>query len=49
MDFLHRFQSGFRPGDSRVTQLVYIVHKIYECLDRCSEAFDKLLVKLKNP
>ena len=35
--FFYRFQSGFRPGDSTVMQLVYIVHKIYEALEEGSE------------
>ena len=29
----HKFQSGFRPGDSTVLQLLFIVHKIYEVLE----------------
>ena len=50
--FFYRFQSGFRPGDSTVMQLVYIVHRIHEALDRgnevravfldISKAFDKV-------
>ena len=32
-----RQQVGFRPGDSTVMQLVYIVHKIYEALEKGSE------------
>lgn len=36
-NFFYRFQSGFRPGDSTVMQLVYIVHRIQECLDRGNE------------
>ncbi|CAB4010992.1 Hypothetical predicted protein, partial [Paramuricea clavata] len=49
--FLNDFQSGFRPGDSTVNQLTYIVHKIYEALEMgkevrmvfldFSKAFDK--------
>ena len=35
--FFYRFQSGFRPGDSTVMQLVYVVHKIYEALEEGSE------------
>ena len=31
--FLNDFQAGFRPRDSTVTQLTYIVHKIYEALE----------------
>ena len=50
--FLSPFQSGFRPGDSTVNQLIYIVHRIYEALDSgnevrmvfldISKAFDKV-------
>ena len=50
--FFYPFQSGFRPGDSTVMQLTFIVHKIYEPLDRgnevravfldISKAFDKV-------
>ena len=50
--FLNPFQSGFRPGDSTVNQLVFIVHKIYEALEEgkevrmvfldISKAFDKV-------
>ena len=36
--FLNLFQSGFRPGDSTVNQLVFIVHKIYEALEQGKEA-----------
>lgn len=36
--FLNPFQSGFRPGDSTVNQLVFIVHKIYEALEQGKEA-----------
>ena len=32
--FFYRFQSGFRPGDSTVMQLVYLVHEIYEALEK---------------
>ena len=35
--FFYRFQSDFCPGDSTVNQLVYIVHKIYEALERDNE------------
>ena len=35
--FFYKFQSGFRPGDSTVMQLVYIVHEIYEALEEGSE------------
>jgi hypothetical protein len=34
---LNRFQSGFRPGDSIVNQLILIVHKIYEALESGKE------------
>ena len=30
--FLYKFQSGFRPGDSTINQLIFLVHKIYEAL-----------------
>ena len=33
----YRFQSGFRPGDSTVVQLVYIVNKIYQALENGHE------------
>jgi hypothetical protein len=36
--FLNPFQSGFRPGDSTVNQLILIVHKIYEALEQGKEA-----------
>jgi hypothetical protein len=49
---LNPFQSGFRPGDSKVNQLVFIIHKIYEALEQgkevrmvfldISKAFDKV-------
>jgi hypothetical protein len=52
IQFLNRFQSGFRPGDSTVNQLILIVHKIYEALESgkevrmvfldISKAFDKV-------
>ena len=35
--FFYRFQSGFRPGDSTVMQLVYIVHEIFEALEKDNE------------
>ena len=35
--FFYRLQSGFRPGDSTVMQLVYIVNQIYEAIDRGNE------------
>ena len=50
--FLYKFQSGIRPGDSTIYQLIFLFHKIYEALeggkevrvvflDRC-KAFDKV-------
>ena len=52
INFLSPYQSGFRPGDSTVNQLIYIVHKIHEALDSgnevrmvfldISKAFDKV-------
>lgn len=36
-DFFDRFQSGFRPGNSPVQQLMYIVHKIYVALEKGNE------------
>ena len=35
--FLNLFQSGFRPTDSIVNQLVFIVHKIVEALEQGKE------------
>ena len=35
--FLHPFQSGFRPGHSTTSQLTYIIHQIYECLENGKE------------
>ena len=50
--FLNPLQSGFRPGDSTINQLTYMVHKIYDALERgkevrmvfldISKAFDKV-------
>jgi hypothetical protein len=50
--FLNPFQSGFRPGDSTVNQLIFITHKIYDALEQgkevrmvfldISKAFDKV-------
>ena len=50
--FLYKFQSGFRPGDSIINQLVFLVHQIYEALEGgkevrvvfldLSKAFDKV-------
>ena len=50
--FLYKFQSGFRPGDSTINLLIFLVHKIYEALEGgkevrvvfldISKAFDKV-------
>ena len=50
--FLYKFQSGFRPGDTTINQLIFLVHKIYEALEGgkevravfldISKAFDKV-------
>ena len=40
-------QSGFRPGDSCVNQLIAITHKIYKSLDDGREVRGVLLVILK--
>ena len=48
--FIYKFQSGFRPGDSTINQLIFLVHKIYEALEGgkevrvvfLSKAFDKV-------
>jgi hypothetical protein len=50
--FLNPLQSGFQPGDSTVNQLICLVHKIYDALERgrevrmvfldISKAFDKV-------
>ena len=52
INFLNPFQSGFRPGDSTVNQLILITSKIYEALEQgkevrmvfldISKAFDKV-------
>ena len=36
--FLYKFQSGFRPGDSTINQMIFLVHKIYEALGGGKEA-----------
>ena len=36
INFFAPLQSGFRPGDSTVNQLIFMVHKIYEALERGS-------------
>ena len=46
--FFYRFQSGFRSGDSTVMQLVYIVNKIYHCLDRGNEVRAVFLIYQKH-
>ena len=50
--FLNPSQSGFRPGDSTVNQVVYLVHRIYAAFEQgkelrmmfldISKAFDKV-------
>ena len=35
--FVNPVQSGFRPGDSTVNQLLYLVHKTYEALEHGNE------------
>jgi hypothetical protein len=35
--FLYKCQSGFRPGDSTVYQLIYIIHQIYSAFDAGKE------------
>jgi hypothetical protein len=35
--FLHSFQSGFRPNHSTTSQLTYIIHRIYQCLEEGKE------------
>jgi hypothetical protein len=55
INFLNLFQSRFRPGDSTVNQLIFIVHKIHEALELgkevrmvfldISKAFDKVWQK----
>ena len=35
--FFYKLQSAFRPGNSTLMQLVYIVHGIYEALEEGSE------------
>ena len=52
ISFLNALQSGFRPGDSTVNQLVYLVHNEMVYLD-ISKAFDRvwhkgLLYKLES-
>ena len=36
-NFLNPLQSGFRPGDSTVNQLVYMVHNFYDAFERGKE------------
>ena len=33
IEYLNPLQSGFRPGNSTVNQLVYLVHEIYDAFD----------------
>ena len=50
--FLYTYQSGFRPGDSTINQLIYITHQIYLAFESgkevrvtfldISKAFDKV-------
>ena len=50
--YLNRLQSGFRPGDSTVNQLIYLVHQIHQAVKDgkevhivfldISKAFDKV-------
>ena len=35
--FFHPFQSGFRPNHSTTSQLTYIIHRIYQCLEEGKE------------
>ena len=52
VEYLNPLQSGFRPGDSTVNQLVYLIHKIYDAFEKgkgvrmvfldISKAFDKV-------
>ena len=52
INFFYKYQSGFRPGDATVNQLVHLVHQIYQSLDKgnevrivfldISKAFDKV-------
>ena len=37
INFLNPLQSGFRPGDSTVNQLVYMIHNIYDAFERGKE------------
>ena len=51
-DLLSQNQSGFKPGDSCINQLLAITHEIYKSFDACldvravfldiSKAFDKV-------
>ena len=50
--FLYKYQSGFKPGDSTINQLIYIIHQIYLAFESgkevrvvffdISKAFDKV-------
>ena len=35
--FFYRFQSGFRSGDSTFMQLIFVVNKIYQALEKGNE------------
>ena len=35
--FLYKYQSGFRPGDSTINQLIYIIHQIYLAFEEGKE------------
>ena len=41
--FLYKVQSGFRPGDYTINQLIFFVHKIYEALEAGKELRDVFL------
>ena len=41
INFFTSLQSGFRPGDSTVNQLILMVHTIYEALERGREVGHK--------
>jgi hypothetical protein len=45
-DLLSKHQSGFRPGDSTVNQLLAITHRIFESFEEGSETRDLFLISL---
>ena len=46
--FFYKFQTGFRPGDSTINQLIFLVHrKIYEALEGGKE-FTSCLPRYKQ-